>query len=818
MSIAYLNCARATQSAVGLFPRGAERSSGAQPSQHEFPHSLDAMKRVRRYLSGLRRLIRQDVTHPHPERPNLHQIGLLSRLTTAPGENAASAATAYFHRAFSTAGFLGSNQVAPVIADYARREPAWQRALLDEAQRYCRIGVPVYRCHTGPLEVGLDWSTIPKTKDRLYQLRPHRFGFIPRLAIAAACGADALPALLATLENWIAHVDKHGGGDAYFSNLVIIYRLIAVSCAAPFCAAMALNGNDIAAMVCLRLFQILAADIQYLQPRLGDSVANNHLLADRFAAWFLATCYRDLYQSADSEGLERIWLEELRRQFHADGTNFEQSVHYHELGCELAIAYLVTSLRGGKQLPESALSHIAKMLRFQAALADDLGHSFALGDTTEDALLPLDAASGWAGGAWQTIYRTLFDASFPDPAHEAIGAERAFWLLAGLPYPERLRSAVKAESVGTFVVFPDGGYVVFRDDRRRQRLVFRTGPRHGLAIHAGHAMSDLLSVHWRLGSRAVMEPAGTYSYITEPAQGKGPRSPRQYFRGPAASNGIVLQGHDPLGVPRGSFRGHDNGTRVVTSWRFLEGALGWAEGRLDEDGPLNGYRRGVLHVSGHGTLIYDRLPQLPTGAKVSCHWQLAPEAEVAIDGNGRVSIEVAGLSAFMCAGGDLAGLDCPKGQSDPPAGWISRSYGRLQPASQMIGRLASQGRNLAFLLGARDNDDALPSIAILASEQDSLLLDVEWGVRRGIACIGSLSCTKPSLPFDLEFEGALLWLDITGGACREIRALGLRRLRSSVLGMDLVAGVTPAPGHWRLLKDQGGIHEIDGQWIPRADE
>ena len=62
-----------------------------------------------------------------------------------------------------------------------------------EEQR--RVGLSVYAMRTGPLEGGLDWANLPTDKygDRLYQLRPHRFGFAPRLAMAASCGADTLP-------------------------------------------------------------------------------------------------------------------------------------------------------------------------------------------------------------------------------------------------------------------------------------------------------------------------------------------------------------------------------------------------------------------------------------------------------------------------------------------------------------------------------------------------------------------------------------------------------------------------------------------------
>lgn len=127
--------------------------------------------------------------------------------------------------------------------------------------------------------------------------------------MAATLGDDTLPAILATLERWITHVDTGDGvADAYFSNLVVIYRLVAISWAAPSIFCSARREGRIAAAVCLRLFQILAADIQHLQPRLGRSVSNNHLLADRFAAWFVAACYPALCPQLDRSKVERAGL------------------------------------------------------------------------------------------------------------------------------------------------------------------------------------------------------------------------------------------------------------------------------------------------------------------------------------------------------------------------------------------------------------------------------------------------------------------------------------------------------------------------------
>lgn len=520
-------------------------------------------------IRGWKRVIERLIRHSPAPRPDFRQM------PPAIARDDDGAAAAYFERALNAHGFMSAEDALRLIASYGGEKRAWRAALVEEARQMCETGLPLYASLAGPLQSGLDWTRLPRSRDRLYRLRPHRFGFVPRLAMAAACGADTLPALLATLDGWIAAAAGRLAEDAYYSNLVAIYRIVAITWAAPFCVALARAGRPTAAAICLRFYQILAADIQFLATRLGDSAPNNHLLSDRFAAWFLASCYSDLYPRADTKSLERVWREELYRQFHSDGTNFEQSVHYHDLGCEMAVSYLIVSLRGGQPPDSLVLARIAQMLRFQVTLTDARGVCFALGDATDDPLLPLDAGSRWGGGTWRALYQSFFDASFPMVTDDARGAERAFWLRSLLMRDRtKWRAAEAPLPVADMTIFLSGGYVTFRDSLDEQLVLFRTGPCPGTAIHVGHAMSDLLSVYWTWKGQPVLEPSGTYTYETDPGMGEGPKGPRNYFRSPLASNGVVLGGHDPLGRATGRFRGRDSGARVTTRHRFLDQTIG----------------------------------------------------------------------------------------------------------------------------------------------------------------------------------------------------------------------------------------------------
>lgn len=762
-------------------------------------------------MRGLKRVIRRLLQHRPPAPPDLRQ-----RPPSAIACDDNDAAVAYFERVLNANGFLSAGDVLPLITDYAGKKRAWHAALLEEARQLRQTGLPVYASLAGPLEGGLDWTRLPPSRDRLYRLRPHRFGFVPRLTMAAACGADTLPALLATLDHWIAAAGGRLAEDAYYSNLVAIYRIVAITWAAPFCVALARAGQSTATAICLRFYQILAADIQFVAARLGDSAPNNHLLSDRFAAWLLATCYPELYPRADMKALERVWREELCRQFHPDGTSFEQSVHYHDLGCEMAVCYLIVSLRAGQQPDGLAVARIAQMLRFQHALTDRRGVCFSLGDAADDPLLPLDAASGWGGGTWWALYGSMFDASVPAVADDAKGVERAYWLRAALPRDlSELQAAAMTPPVTDMAVFSDGGYATFRGRTDEQLILFRTGPCPGTEIHAGHAMSDLLSVYWTWRGQPVLEPSGTYTYETGPGPSDGPKGPRDYFRSPVASNGVALRGHDPLGHASGRFRDRDNGARVTTRHRFLNRAMGWAEGRLDETGPLNGHTRGVLHLPGLYTLVYDRASPLRPGTEIAYHWQFAPEAEMDLREPGQALVRVPGGACFVSIGGDVAGMDYAQGRHDPPAGWVSRGYGHLQVAPQLAVVPAPSARDLVWVLCTLAGADRPPSVKIAVARENGLVVEILRAGSRHIACFGGVPATPGYLPFDIDFQGDALWLDVADGTCREIRGLGVSHLRSADLGLDFTAATMTAPWEtdaWRLAEHDAGHDRLSARW------
>lgn len=722
-------------------------------------------------------------------------------------------------------GFFSSRDIPAVIAAYAHQNDQWRSCLLAEVSQNCYQGLAVYSAKAKPLNDQFFWSTDPEWahKDRLFRLRPHRFGFLPRLAVSACFNAEPLPILLSTLENWVAHVENGGFRAAYSSNLVVVYRIMAISWSAPFLVYLARAGNKIASEICISLLKILAADVEFFMSRTGRSAPNNHLLADRFGAWFLAACYPDFSPAADCQDLERIWIEELGRQFQSDGTNFEQSTHYHELGCEMAMAYLIVSLRQAHQPSAPAIELIERILHFQAALADIQGNPFAIGDATEDPLLPLDSNDFCGPGTWRNLYHALFDPSYPTVRDHAYGAEKAYWLLAALDQVELpIGSFPGASTDDDLTVFRDNGFCIFDSTNTAQKVLFRTGPAPGQAVHVGHSMSDLLSVYWNAGGRRMLEPSGTYSYDVEVAQaGSGLSRPRDYFRGPSSHNGLVLSGHDPLGDTPNRFREVDSNARVETRSCFIQDGLSWAEGRLYEPGPLNGFRRGVLRGPGDQTIVYDRLPALPDDRPILSHWQFAPEVQLGMASPTKVAVEVQAVRGYLCTSGGVLTIECVSGQASPAGGWVSRQYGRVDPAPQLRCTIGNGSMGQAYIFGLLDGNRKEPSVDVVVVNETQFILKTVRGSQQTIICVGPSQSAREDLSIDLSFKGQILWLGFEDNICQEVIALDICLLRSKDLNINVSAAEISAnppfeTETWRLKRSSYGGSGICAHWERRS--
>jgi len=480
----------------------------------------------------------------------------------------------------------------------------------------------------------------------------------------------------------------------YCSALVVIQRLLALSWAHAF--VLALPGPDDATSIRLHanILRILHADIDFLLPSLGKSAANNHLLADRFASWYIQLLFPEFVDGAvDLEVCEAAWLAELERQVYPDGTGFEHSLHYHEFGCEMAAAYVLLCRRNSRPIAFATLARIERMLGFQVGLAGPESVTVPFGDATEDPLFGLDTGDGWATAGLRELYRALFRPDLSPAAPTSPSVERAFWLLGGALAPRGSFSNNREDGPR---LWPDGGFGVLPDERGSARVLFRTGPAIHQDLVAGHMHADLLSVCVTHGNQAVFTDPGTWCYRWRSGE-TGPG--RAYFAGPAAHNGLALDAVDPLGPVQGDFRKRAIPIRISTTRCSLGSRFAWLEAEVRGSSPYAGYRRGVVHVSGAYWIIYDRLPPGVEKFSAALSFQTAAGVKTRQEGAGTVLLETSAGTLWLANGSGLHEPRIIQGESDPPGGWVAPRYGALTPATQLRYGLADGAMLTAFALG-----------------------------------------------------------------------------------------------------------------------
>lgn len=592
------------------------------------------------------------------------------------------------------------------LADTLRASNSpWVASALARVERDRTVGLPVYGRTAGVLDSSFPWGRIATGpgNDVLYAVRPHRFAFAPRFALAILYEAIPVDVLAGILDSWIGFARSGSSALPYYSSLVVIQRSLALSWALAFVSASSASDSEAGVRLRSAILRIVRADIDFLFPRLGTGYPNNHLLLERFAAWYLAVVFPALVPSETrTEELERRYVDELLRQTYEDGGGFEHSLHYHEFACETAVAYLLLSARKGAAVSRGVSDRVRRMLELQVELAGPLCVTLAYGNGTEDPLFPLDAEEGYATAGLRELYRSLFRAQLSPAPRSAASVERAFWLLSGdvAGEPDNPSASTGIKS------WLDSGFRLHSDALGSGRVIFRTGPGPSTRSMPGHAHADLLGVYATSGAQAFFVDAGTWSYrfrAQDPPDAPG----RAYFAGPAAHNTLTIDGIDPLGALRGDFRSGEPETRVRCRGLATGDHLAWTEYEMSGSAFYDGYRRGIIHVAGECWILYDRLPRSMPDSAVRLKFQAAPDVRARVGVHDFVVLEAETESLWVAKGSGLIRPTIASGETNPLGGWIAPKYGERVPAPQLTYALDPQSRTTALVFGF-GVEDAFP--------------------------------------------------------------------------------------------------------------
>lgn len=653
----------------------------------------------------------------------------------------------------------------------------WEKRLVESVTRITEKGLTIYGTQGPQLTRNFPWRSLAvgPGNDSLYPFRPHRFAFLPRIALATYQQIIPSEQLLDIVDSWIDEAKKGQNPFCYGSNLVVIQRMLATVWAWLFLAARPPISSPEGLGLESRLLRILWSDARYLVPRLGTSAPNNHLLADRFAAYFLQAVLPEFISHFDIEA-EINFRNELLRQTYEDGGSFEHSTHYHEFACEMGAAYLLICRRQGRQPDIQIRKRVEALLRFQASLTGPEAKPLALGNATEDTLFPLDDDAGWCSGSLRELYRNLFDINLTPAPEDNFTVERAFWLLGG-----KFRKPAKDTEPNSIPQsFPKGGIHVYPDHELGGRLTFRSGPLLGTPITGGHMHADFLSVYLSLNGFNILEDAGTYTYRSF-SKWRSSDIPawRSYLVGPAAHNTFNIEGHDPLGEISGDFRPFDLTPRVQC--RYSNGSqLAWSEGKLLHAKLYTGYTRGCIHVKSHYWIIYDCPPLTEIEGRLSWYgFQFAPGLQLSTD-NFTTLVKMPNGKTCLSLVTSLPELPLVlEGSTNPLGGWVSPHYGSILPAPQLryaFNRQEPLHYPSAFVFATQSRGCSEPVGVQCQIDGSLIILRINSNTSEDLLLIQSESMDKLSVFEGLIFEGRLLWMRIEKGQPVMLRWLDGRRV------------------------------------------
>lgn len=232
-----------------------------------------------------------------------------------------------------------------------------------------------------------------------------------------------------------------------------------------------------------------------------SDVNGNHFTADLAGLTVAGLLFgRSAWADVGWDGL----CEEVPRQVHPDGVDFEASTAYHRLVAELFLLPALYREQLGLPVPAAYRERVTAMARFTAAYTRPDGTAPAWGDADDARALPFGGAPpndhrhllGVVGAAWDVAdVRLRFSGSRGETS----------WLLG----PAAAASLPDAAAEAAPAAFADAGVYILAS--ARDHVLVDCGP-VGLAGRGGHGHNDCLGFDAVLDGAHVAVDPGSYVY------------------------------------------------------------------------------------------------------------------------------------------------------------------------------------------------------------------------------------------------------------------------------------------------------------------
>lgn len=410
-------------------------------------------------------------------------------------------------------------------------------------------------------------------------------------------------------------------------------------------------------------------------PSRGSS-ANNHAVAEAAGQLAGACAFGWFPESARWRASAARRLDRhLRANTFGSGLNRELATEYHGLVLELGLAAATEADAAGFPLPDSTWDVLLRMTDALAAIVDVRLCPPRQGDGDDGHGLVVD---GTGTNRWASLLATgerLFGR--PDWWPRIPRDDARTPLLTALARP-RVRPAARPGPPR----FPDAGLTILRAGTPGGEIWCRCdGGPHGFLSIAAHAHADALAVEVRHDGVEVLSDPGTFCYHGSPGL-------RAYFRSTLGHNTLELEGTDQSASGGPFLWSRHARSRVLTEPGAGSGA-GTRRWCAEHDGYRPAvHRRTVELDAARGELwVRDEVRGAAAGHGCRLAFHLGPRIHVERAGRiARLSWKYAGRhrGAVLTLPPELR-WTAHRGETDPPLGWYSPGFGRLEPATTLLG-------------------------------------------------------------------------------------------------------------------------------------
>lgn len=409
------------------------------------------------------------------------------------------------------------------------------------------------------------------------------------------------------------------------------------------------------------------------------SSANNHLLGEYMGLLVGAVTWPMWTESATWKNAAVLGFEmETLRQNGPDGVNREQAVYYQHEVMDMMLLCGLICRANRVEFSESYWKRLEHLMEFLAAVMNRSGQVPMIGDADDALMVRLSQEPDWSP------YRSLLATGAVLFGRGDVAAkaghfdDKSRWLL-GDSAADIFHALQQPEAERPRRSFPEAGYYLMGTRfgaADEVRGIVDCGPLGYLSI-AAHGHADALSFLLSAGGRELLIDPGTYAYHTQ-------KKWRNYFRGTFAHNTLCVDGADQSVIGGNFLWLRKANAHCVRAELDGERQLfrGWHDGYLRLNDPVKHQREIIFDATNNCFEVIDEL-DCSDRHEIELCWHLAEDC--AVDFQGGMVIADSGIVRLTMSM-DESGLS-PKllrGDEDPPAGWVSRSFDAKTPTTTIV--------------------------------------------------------------------------------------------------------------------------------------